>query len=182
MSNTTRLCSDFHLNHENVLKYDPLRWAKFPTIWDMNNRILEELKQKVKQDDELIFLWDLAFQSWKLAEPYVSQVPGKKKWVLWNHDWNEYINLRKYFFSVQRNLWIDYKWFRIRLNHFPPVSQRENYKVLPDVVYIHGHTHKPNWACNLYDISYNGWQLLYNLDDIVEDAMKHWMKQNKNLL
>lgn len=167
---TIRLCSDLHLNHENILEYDPLRWAKFKTIDEMNEAIIQEIESTVKPEDEFIFLGDLAFWSWKLSDDYVKRIPWRKKRVLGNHDGKEYNNLRLYFFSVQRNLYMYYRWYRIRLNHFPPKTQKVNYKVMPDILYIHWHTHKPNWTWNLYDISYIGGQLLYNLDDIIDHA------------
>lgn len=168
-----RLCSDLHLNHTNILEYDPLRWVKYKTIEEMNEGIIHEIESTVKPEDDFIFLWDLAFWPRKSAEEYVQRIPGKKKRILWNHDGREYTNLRKHFFSVQRNLYMDYRWYRIRLNHFPPVTQRVNYKVMPDILYIHWHTHKPNWSCNLFDISYNWWKLLYNLDDIIDYAKEN---------
>lgn len=170
-----RLSSDWHLGHKNILKYDKDRGSKFQDIEDMDKYIIGYISAKEffssclegVEDGILIFCWDLALWNINQANLLLDKLAHiPKYWVFWNHDGKNAKNkLSHHFIDTCDTLILNGK---IHINHFPPIDYKQNIKYQIDTYdhYIHWHTHKPWKKHYWYDISYNWWQLLYNLKDI----------------
>lgn len=138
---TIYLCADLHLNHKNILKYEPCRIEQLgmatDTIQEMNEKIIERWNSVVKPEDTVYCLGDVSFGAFD-----VSVLNGYKILIKGNHDrsdesmyrdgWNEVMN--------------EFHFFKdgvVYLLTHEPVSQE---CILNDYCYnIHGHLHsKPS--------------------------------------
>lgn len=165
--------SDWHFWHAKILSYDKLRGNKFKDIETHDEYIIEKLNSTLKEWDSLYFLGDLGMCNHNKVREYVWRIQCKDKYrILGNHD-IQYKNrgIEELFkFATTTHLLTAPWWIPMYLSHYPPMNDRwKNYDVRPGTIYIHGHTHRPKWTCNLYDISYNGGQLLYSLDEILDN-------------
>lgn len=52
--------SDFHLNHFNIIRYTN---RPFKTLEEMNNTIIKNFNERIKEDDLVFFLGDFIFKS-----------------------------------------------------------------------------------------------------------------------
>lgn len=162
-----RLTTDRHLFHKNILRYDPKR--KFKTLYDMHNHILQSALELVGSNDLLVFMGDLAFGRVNEVGEFLDKMSHIPKiWIRGNHDNSNMIKrLKHHFIDVCDTLIIDGKY---HVNHYPPgldnQTQTINYEIEDDMIYIHGHTHKPGRQYYGYDISYDGTKLFYNYNQI----------------
>ena len=97
----TFFISDTHFSHKNILKYEPVRvellQKAYPDI-NFNELTSEELlalhdnyiikcwNQTVKNDDIVWFLGDFAFGNADVVKNFSSQLKGRKRIILGNHD------------------------------------------------------------------------------------------------
>jgi len=85
--------SDTHFHHKNVIEYcnrpvPGIRWMTVPEQMDAMNRILiEKWNDKVKPNDEVYHLGDMAFCGVSKFLPIVEKLNGKKFWIRGNHDY-----------------------------------------------------------------------------------------------
>ena len=82
------ITSDFHLTHENIIKYVG-RFEQKITYQEYANKILNYLRSVLKKDDTLIYLGDLDCGPHKNIENlkrYFDLIPGKKIFIRGNHD------------------------------------------------------------------------------------------------
>lgn len=78
--------SDFHLFHQNVLKFDK---RPFATVQEMHQVIEDRWNETVKQDDIVIYLGDLAFarrEDKKDVEAMLWRLNGHIHFIMGNHD------------------------------------------------------------------------------------------------
>lgn len=76
--------SDWHLQHRNILTYDP---RPFNTIEEHDETIINNYNSTVKAKDNFYFLGDFAFcHDDKKIESYLSRLGGNKFFIRGNHD------------------------------------------------------------------------------------------------
>lgn len=72
--------SDYHFNHANIIKYCN---RPFDTVEEMDREIISRHNEKVRPDDLVICLGDVAF---KHSMEYLSHMNGNFIYVRGNHD------------------------------------------------------------------------------------------------
>ena len=132
---STYIWSDLHLGHQNIIKYCN---RPFSTTDEMNNKILSNWKNMVKDKDEIWNLGDVAMCEMKKVEnlkPIITSMPGHKILILGNHDYTD-LNYWKEvgFHEVYKYPIIYNKWF-ILSHDIVFLNEHIPYKN------IHGHTH-----------------------------------------
>lgn len=109
--------SDFHLFHNNVLKYDN---RPFNDVHEMHLTIEERWNETVGRDDVVIYLGDLTFarrEDRQYVEKMLLGLNGKIHFIMGNHDkYDEIIKMPK-FESVQ-----DY--LELRLTHYDDTNTK----------------------------------------------------------
>ncbi len=84
--------ADYHLSHENIMKYCH---RPFKTVEEMNDTILNNVKNLVKPKDILYFLGDLSFNA-KIARETLIELKTlglEIHFVLGNHDHNNIVKI-----------------------------------------------------------------------------------------
>jgi calcineurin-like phosphoesterase family protein len=180
-------CSDTHFYHKSVIKFDdrPFRDEEGkPDVEAMNQTIIENWNNTVRETDIVFYLGDMAFAGIQKLEELVKQLNGKIHFILGNHDDRKHIYKLKERGLIEtvesmRDIWIDDKDagknsnFRqhIVLCHYPVVSWN---RIGYGSWMLHGHCHGNlidtelgrliyeykiiDVACNLhgyYPLSYN---------------------------
>lgn len=128
--------SDFHLGHNNVLKYDT---RPFKSIEEHDYTIINNHNSMVHQDDDFYFLGDFALTSKNRAEGYVSQLMGNKFFIRGNHDNRQIVRLyEKYGTYLHDQNKVTIKGTKVILNHYAmrtwEGSNRGN-------LHLYGHSH-----------------------------------------
>jgi calcineurin-like phosphoesterase family protein len=78
------ITADFHLNHQNILKYCN---RPYGSVEEMEDGIVAEVCSKVKNDDIVYHLGDFLFNAkYTEFERIFDRLPGKWCFVLGNHD------------------------------------------------------------------------------------------------
>lgn len=136
--------SDFHFNHTNICGPSISNWKSgyrnFSSIKEMNELILNNLNEKVKESDTLYFLGDFAFGDKKLIPSLVQQIACKNIHLIFgNHDYA----IRKYyqnlFLSCHDYYELSYKKNVFCLFHYPMASWNHVYS--HQSFQPHGHCH-----------------------------------------
>jgi calcineurin-like phosphoesterase family protein len=98
--------ADWHLYHHNILKHSN---RPFKDVFEMNDKILENIQAVVKPEDWLYFLGDLAFTHGRpdveLVKDWLDEIPTQNMvWILGNHDkyYRDYQNWFKKVCEVHR--------------------------------------------------------------------------------
>ena len=141
--------SDTHFLHDNILKFykDNEKTEKlrpFKTLKEMDETIIKNWNSVVGDNDYVYHLGDVTFQYNGLFNEIMSQLKGRKRMILGNHDkiWNP--NLMRWFEKCE--LWKGFKEHNFTCTHIPARLDS-----LRDGKFnVHGHTH----ARNLNDPSY----------------------------
>lgn len=132
--------SDLHFNHNNILR---LNARKFKTIDKMNDYILEEIREKVKEGDILFDLGDLIWrESPREVGLFSGILPPRSFRILGNHD---SLNLGAWgscwggVYDIL-DLIIKYKGEDIQfvLSHYPILDWNHRYR---GSIALHGHCH-----------------------------------------
>lgn len=134
--------SDTHFYHKNIIKYC---YRPFNSVEEMNQSLIDNWNNVVKENDIVFHLGDFAFDKWKHI---INQLNGKIYLIVGNHDEIKYPGHKIFdlFEGVFNQLYIqiDNQW--IYLNHYPFLCYGGSYKNNP-VWQLYGHTHSgPN--CN----------------------------------
>lgn len=134
--------SDTHFYHKNIIKYC---YRPFNSVEEMNQSLIDNWNNVVKENDIVFHLGDFAFDKWKHI---INQLNGKIYLIVGNHDEIKYPGHKIFdlFEGVYNQLYIqiDNQW--IYLNHYPFLCYGGSYKNNP-VWQLYGHTHSgPN--CN----------------------------------
>jgi calcineurin-like phosphoesterase family protein len=136
--------SDTHFFHDNILKFmdaegQLIRGAKFSTVTEMNDYILDAWNSVVKPHDKVYHLGDVAVgvQKPTVCYDYLRQLHGKKRLMLGNHDHIEQIYYRIF---ERIELWTGgkFKQYNFVCSHIPlrPDQMRDG------EYNIHGHIHQ----------------------------------------
>ena len=140
--------SDLHYNHENVLKMNN---RNFSGISEMNEYIVDTLKNTIKPGDVIFELGDLFWKTdTKECQSVLESIPTKEIYkIIGNHDKIKlYDNgeneapLKKYFKVITDMLDITIesggKSYMVTLMHYPSIDWNGMYH---GSLHIHGHTH-----------------------------------------
>lgn len=140
------MTSDLHLGHTNIIQYCN---RPFFNTAQMNEHLVAQT-QKVKDDEWLVIVGDLAMGDHDAAMEWVRRIPGRKVLVLGNHDLTRagkcrYLNERAedrrqpLFEAVVPFLaWQDTLGQNVFVSHYPATVDYP----LPRIVNYHGHLHR----------------------------------------
>ena len=151
--------SDTHYSHSNICSATT-NWSvnegyarKFDSLQDMNQRLVDNINNRVGEDDILIHLGDWSFGGFDKIEEFRSQINCKNIYlVLGNHDHHIERNkegIQKLFSSVQQYLRLDVRRpvnkatvekFTFVCMHYPIASWHD---MNQGVIHLHGHVHLP---------------------------------------
>ena len=130
--------SDFHLFHNNVLKFDN---RPFNDIYEMHSEIERRWNETVKADDIVIYLGDLSFarrEDVQTVNEMLSRLNGHIHFVMGNHDkYNDIIKMPR-FESVQ-----DY--LELRLTHYQDSELQIGTKVRVETLFCIMHYPIYSW-------------------------------------
>lgn len=131
--------SDTHLFHANILKFTMeggLRIRPFDNLEQMHNLMINQWNSVVSVNDYVYHLGDVTFKYDKAFNELMSQLKGRKRLILGNHDKIKGTNLMDWFEKVE--LWKGFKEHAFTMSHMP---LREG-SFRDGKVNIHGHTHQ----------------------------------------
>jgi calcineurin-like phosphoesterase family protein len=128
--------SDYHLSHQNVIKYDnrPFKYA----VGEMDEHIIQLQNETVEKGDNFYFLGDFCFDRQK-TEWYLSRLKGNLFFIKGNHDKKDTIKLyQRYGVYLGEQAKINVEDQDIVLNHFGMrVWDRHHYGSW----HLYGHSH-----------------------------------------
>ncbi len=129
MNSRVFIISDHHFNHEDILKYSPMRHGT--TIEEHNEWLVQQHNSVVKNGDRVYFLGDVAMKPRDMR--FLHGMYGQKFLVRGNHDKGNVQEYLKYFQNIYGIIRKEHFW----LTHAPvhPSSLRGGYNV-------HGHMHR----------------------------------------
>lgn len=157
--------SDWHIGHENVLRYDQ---RPFDDLDEMHKTLVNNFNQYVPKHGITYFLGDMGLCSHGLLKSIVDQLNGTKVLILGNHDNNVYSMYNAGFDVVVQKAEISITKQRVTLSHCPLRGvyrentegmrgakkgdfwhREEDYAMrysFPDEgqFHLHGHIHSPN--------------------------------------
>jgi len=150
------ITSDTHYNHSNICR-GTTNWRKpdgsvpiketrnFKSLDIMNDMIVDNINQYVKQDDVLIHLGDWSFGGFEFIKKFRERIICKNiHLILGNHDHhieNNKENIQSLFSSVSHYNTLVLGKQNIRLFHYPIDSWNGLNK---GEIHLHGHCHLPN--------------------------------------
>ena len=113
--------SDTHFWHRGILEYCNRPWSD---VEAMNAGLIERWNSRVKPDDEVWHLGDLAFCGVQKIAPILEQLNGQKNWILGNHDYklHKKLDCPMFFKSVQH-----YKHLRVSLQYVDEEEQPQQH-------------------------------------------------------
>lgn len=136
--------SDLHLDHANIIRYAQ---RPFGGSFHMNSQLLYNAREKVREDQWLLFVGDLAmWRDRERIQQWMKQCPGRKALVIGNHDvrgkqcpkrLEDWQDLG--FEAVSDVAWLPaaHGLPQVWITHYPlPMSKFDD-----PAVNLHGHTH-----------------------------------------
>lgn len=126
----TYFTSDLHFGHYNIIRYCQ---RPFENTDEMDEAIIAAWNNKVKEDDEVYILGDIALKSAKVA--LANRLNGKKHLIIGNHDYHNLESIAEIpFESVSFMKVIKEQGKTLTLCHFP------TYSFIGDYL-LYGHVH-----------------------------------------
>ncbi len=137
--------ADMHFGYEPILT---LAKRPFATIEEMDEAIISNWNERVKDEDEVYILGDVSLALGPVPLKYVSRLKGRKHLIRGNHDTglDNQEDWFKCLESVEDFYEIDDGETHILLSHYPMIYNLRGYM-------IHGHLH--NTAGDAYNILRN---------------------------
>lgn len=133
--------SDPHFYHKKIIEKCN---RPFSDVYEMNEAIIQNWKNTVKDEDKIYIAGDLGLYHAQDITNILNDLPGKKFLITGNHDLRnlEYRPLRQCFEKISFYEDIKDKDRRVVICHYPFEEWNGFYR---DVYHIHGHVHKsPN--------------------------------------
>ena len=124
--------SDLHLGHYNIIKYCN---RPFNTVEKMNNIIINNWNNIVKEDDIVYILGDITLASDVVSERYLNELIGKKYLIKGNHD---RIKNSPQLGWIKDYYELKYKDKTFILSHYPFNEWNHMYR---GAIHLHGHHH-----------------------------------------
>lgn len=142
MSRRIHVISDTHFGHANALKFtgydgiNPMR--QFDSIEDMDDCMISAWNDQVKDGDIVYHLGDVTFCSDEKTTKIMSQLKGRKRLVLGNHD--DIKRVGKFFQKIM--VWRMFPEFDCVLTHIPMHMSEHSHNRKGKYHYnVHGHIH-----------------------------------------
>lgn len=163
------ISSDFHLAHKNIFKFCN---RPFKTIDEFDIALIKEVSQKIKENDTLYFLGDLAFSN-QVAEEFINSLKGKMVFIKGNHDYKtlNFLRQNKNFrekVKVYDYLEIVRNQKTIVLFHYPILEWNKAYH---GSIHLYGHWHgKHNYAGKCLDVGWDVHKKILTLDEAISMA------------
>lgn len=163
------ICSDHHINHKNIIKYQPLSRGHLNSIDEMNAELVAKHNEYVKPDDDVYMVGDLAFGGSKKLLPVLQQMNGNKHYIMGNHcGVFKSASIRNEFVSVQKYLELRIHDTFVIMFHFPirHWNLEEN-----GSVHFFGHLHSdvPKQYGKSYEVCVDGNNLYpYHLPTLID--------------
>jgi calcineurin-like phosphoesterase family protein len=151
--------SDTHYNHSNICR-STTTWTDadnvtrdFPSLQEMNEKLVSSINEHIHQDDILIHLGDWSFGGFESIQTFRDRIICENiHLVLGNHDHHierDKQNIRSIFSSVNHYLDLKVQWWqskekvqqRFICMHYPIASWNG---MNEGVIHLHGHVHLPN--------------------------------------
>ena len=172
------LTSDLHLFHSNIIKYCN---RPYPNCFSMNKDIIDTINKNIHQDDLLINLGDIGFNSVKYITDELSKINCNQIFVSGNHDRKSLINalIEKYIvFEKQTILDVYFNdiHYKVHLAHNPDDIQYNDEK---NNIFLYGHLHDKevkNKRFNQMNIGWDQFGRPIELKEII-----NIIKQNKKM-
>lgn len=149
--------SDLHINHQNILVYEP-QSRPFKTVEEMNQVIIDNINNTVSEDDILWILGDLLMGPKEKAKGWLEQIKCRHvRVVLGNHDENKWKQdyYRSLGWIVMQYAVVEYEDFRFFCRHYPIEETGQQLYTKKDI-YLYGHVHgkgprglQENNACHI---------------------------------
>lgn len=149
------ISSDIHYNHKNICrgvtnwrtedgKIPFSRVRDFDTLEQMNDKIVNNINERVGQDDTFIILGDIAFGGHENIAIFLDRLICKDIHLVYgNHDQNikkNRENIQSKFSSVNHCLEITIEDYNFVMFHFPIMTWHGLQK---GVIHLYGHVHSP---------------------------------------
>lgn len=138
------LTSDLHINHANILKYEP-ESRPFETIEEMNEAIINNWNSVISEEDTVYILGDFFMGKWTEIEKILPRFKGKIILIRGNHDDKRRVEIYKaHGIEVKDIDYISYKGRFFILCHFPMTNEEFIRMIVQDnseVVFLYGHIH-----------------------------------------
>ena len=135
------LMSDLHIGHDRDFV-----WAKrgFSNIQEHNEKLIENIRTCVGEDDEFFILGDLTLGDLDAAAPYLRQIPGHVHVILGNHATERRIEFYQSLgWDIQFSTIIRWDKYRFYLSHYPTDTANPGEdKLSLAMCNIYGHTHQ----------------------------------------
>lgn len=151
------LTSDLHLNHQNILKYEPVS-RPFETVEEMNETIISRWNEVVDDNDIVYVLGDLSMGTNNNAGTAVRRLKGRITLIRGNHDTAARRQLyQKLGIEIKDIEYLNYKGKYFILNHFPLGNEEFSKMIFSDnaeVVLLYGHIHS-NAPKGFYNNTYH---------------------------
>ncbi len=164
------LTADLHFFHSNVIKYCN---RPFITIEEMNETIIKNWNYKVKADDEVYLLGDVAFCGDNKAKELLDRLNGRIYLIEGNHDRGKLKTItrfewRKYYHELK----VDGTTFV--LFHYPIEFWNKRHR---GSIHLHGHSHGglgKNLKTKRIDVGIDCWNYFpVSLEEIKEELKKY---------
>lgn len=108
--------SDWHLYHQNVLKFDN---RPFRDLKEMHRMLINNYNSTVNENSICYFLGDVGFCSGELVKGVIDQLNGTKVLVMGNHDKNMFAMYEQGFDVVLNSAVLYLGKHRITMSHCP---------------------------------------------------------------
>lgn len=141
--------SDTHFHHSNILNFKDEfgnRIRPFSSVEEMNETMVENWNSIVRPSDHVWHLGDVYFGKPEDADKILSQLNGKKRLLLGNHDHGKDMVLQKHFQKIE--MWRIFPERKTVLTHVPVFLGEEKHRKYD--FNIHGHVHSNSLASKKY--------------------------------
>lgn len=135
--------SDWHFFHNKSFIYEP---RGFSSVEEMNETIIKNHNNIVKEDDIIYCLGDCMLNDNQKGMECINRLNGHKKIILGNHDTNARIELYKTLPNIEVLGYADiikYNGYHFYFSHYPTITSNydENQPLKQIILSLHGHTH-----------------------------------------
>jgi calcineurin-like phosphoesterase family protein len=140
--------SDPHFGHSAVIKYAE---RPFQSADEMDAAMIAKYRERVRDDDFVLWAGDLSFHSQARTREIVRELPGRKALVLGNHDRETVTDYLKMGFEfVVNSMFLYMAGCKVIVSHYPPAGSNRDVRYLerrPQApgkgeFVLHGHTHE----------------------------------------
>ena len=129
---TTYFIGDTHFGHSNIIK---LENRPFASADEMDELMILNWNQKVKENDLVYHLGDVSYRTKKKTKDLVHKLNGNKICIRGNHDFPPHVMMKMGFMASMESCFIKLGKYEFYLGHEPfPMSA-------PNTWMLHGHVH-----------------------------------------